>query len=370
MCSALTQFIEDNSSMTVRIISGDPEAQCRSMSATVEVVPRSAKAVLLSFMRSRVVCQGGGTIFHDSYVGQRLFLYWIKLSFWAILFWIARILGARVVMVGAGVGPLRHRLTRWISRLALLACTSIGVRDGASMRTIRSLSPRIRCELGFDLAALIPFDFAPLNQKNCPSRRNTLAISVCSLTEFLGDATINERYWSTLAEAIGRFHKEERPIRIMFFTLFRGGFSEGDEATAKLIASRLPNDIPVSFCSYANSVEDLWGDLAKCNWALCTRFHAAVAAYLSGCNFAVISYNRKLIDLADEIGLPRDRRVSANAPQPAAVWLGVLRSLATQDIGSDLLDPHQAGVRAKRAACEVFEAAGVLLAPQVTKILA
>jgi polysaccharide pyruvyl transferase WcaK-like protein len=356
MCSALTRFVAENSSLKVRIISSNPAVQRDLAGANVEVLPRKLSVLLQSLADSDILCQGGGTIFHDSYTGRLLVRYWTKLCMWATFFWVARFRGARVVIVGAGVGPLRHGISRSISRVAFSACSSIGVRDQTSADTIKRLSRRSRCELGFDLAAL-GSQALPTTRENARTSPKVLAISACSLSEFTRDVNINPEYWFALADALAIFHKEQ-PIRVNFFSLFTGGFSGSDETIADLIAGRLPPDLSMERRSYDGRVEDFWKEFVSCDWFLCARFHAALAAFLCGGNLAVISYNRKVSDLADEIGLTSARRVSAEAPQPISVWLQLLRSFNGSVPASALLDRKQAVARAERAVCRVFEAAG------------
>jgi polysaccharide pyruvyl transferase WcaK-like protein len=285
----------------------------------------------------------------------RLIGYWIKLAMWAVVFWVARLKGAKVVIVGAGIGPLRYPISRWISRLALTACGSIGLRDGASAKTLVDLSSTFRYELGFDLAALHSRHL-PVAEENKWKGRKALAISACCLAEFLGGQKLNDRYWWALADALTIFSLEQ-PVRIVFLSLFTGESSESDDAVADLIAARLPHDLPVDRRSYNGCVEELSAEFERSDWFLCTKYHAALAAYLWGCNFAVITYNRKVSDLADEIGLPLDRRARADMPLPVEVWLEVLRSFAKGNPGGHLLDRHEAKRRARLAVIRVLETA-------------
>ena len=62
----------------------------------------------------------------------------------------------------------------------------------------------------------------------------------------------------------------------------------------------------------------------------------------------MISYNRKLTDFADEIGLTKDRRVAADKVQTVETWLTVLRSLAEETFDSGLLRRTEAASRAEQ----------------------
>ena len=121
MCSSLANFLSQNRNYSISVVSGHSNSEHLDIGRG-SFVARDARAILAALSDTDILCQGGGTIFHDSYFGIYRFRYWINLIQWAILFWIARLRGARVVMVGAGVGPLRHIVSRCIARVAFAAC--------------------------------------------------------------------------------------------------------------------------------------------------------------------------------------------------------------------------------------------------------
>ncbi len=363
MCSAITKYLQAHATVRVRIISSNPTTHRELANENVAIVNRRLMTVLRSLMDSDVFCQAGGTIFHDSYKGTRLLAYWCKLLCWAAIFWAARFFGTHVVIVGAGVGPLSYSISRLIARVAFRACTAIGVRDQASKDTLAELSPSIRCERGFDLA-LLDEEILSSAPRCIDGHPKKLALSVCSLTEFLGSSALNDKYWSALSQALTTFHAE-CPIRVSFISLFTGRSSEGDETIARLVAAGLPADLPVEYHKYTGSLGDLSKTLAAADWLICTKFHAAVAAYALRSNFAIVSYNRKVRDFADEVNLPFHRRVDANVPQPVSVWLDVLRSLVSQEQSHEILDLHESRLRAQHALRKVLKTTGVLLHAEV-----
>jgi len=348
MCRALTETLIRDDQYRVSVVSSGAN-EFRNLAAKgVSIVPRSIRSVIASMSQTDILCQGGGTNFHDSYKGKHLLHHWVSLLKWTMLFWIARVKGIEVVIVGAGFGPLRHPISRWITRLAVAACGAIGVRDQASVDELRKISPGIPCELGFDLAALsllaspdVPTAVDP------PKPSRVLGISACSLTPFLGDAAMNENYWQTMGDALARF-AQENSVRIVFFSLFTGASSESDDDVTDIIISRLPEVVTYSRHSYEGDVDAFTALFDECEWFLATKFHAALGAYLYGCECAIVSYNRKLTDLAKEIYLSPDRCLPAHQTQPVEVWLSVLNSFM-QDGTTSVLNRQEAKRRAYKA---------------------
>jgi len=355
MCSALTHFLEENDRTHITIISSEPGVQKDLASPRVEIMPRRLRTVISSLWKADIVCQGGGTIFHDSYKGKYLLHYWLKLMSWLLLFWAARVMGARVVVAGAGIGPLRHRVSRWFVRAALAACDCIGVRDKASLEMLYQLHANIPHYLGFDLSLLV-------NRRergtmyHSPKRQHVLGISACSLTPFLGDAQLNRQYWWALGDALELFAKDY-PVRIIFFSLFTGTSSESDDTATDLIVSRFPKELMFERRSYNGQVEAFAAQIAECDWFLGTKYHAAVAAYEAGCEFAVVAYNQKVSYFADEIGLPHERRIEAGRVQSVDTWLNALKSLADREQGTSLVSPVEAASRARCGLTAVLEEA-------------
>jgi polysaccharide pyruvyl transferase WcaK-like protein len=360
MCDSLARHLMRGGRYQVTIACGNMHAYSHLAALGCRLIPRNLRSVLSAMPQTQVLCQGGGTIFHDSYRGKHLVLYWRNLAKWAALFWMARLKGVQVVIAGAGVGPVRHPVSRWLTRCAFAACTAIGVRDVASVAELKKLKTKTPHKLGFDLAALAAPGGARSNAAaraaagNSPQEPKVLGVSACSLTPYLGDAALNLRYWQTLGDALASF-AQETPVRLIFFSLFTGNSSESDDTATDVIVSRLPPDLACQRHGYQGSVEDYRALFDQCDWFLGTKFHAALAAYLAGCECAIVAYNRKMTDLADEIGLAAERRVAADGVQSEQVWLQVLRSLQ-QPQTNVLLDAAEARRRAQESVEAVLQA--------------
>jgi polysaccharide pyruvyl transferase WcaK-like protein len=218
---------------------------------------------------------------------------------------------------------------------------------------VRKLLHRVPCQLGFDLAALD----APKSRSGIkpPGPTRSIAICPCSLAEFSQGKHLDERYWAPLADALAILHRDS-PIRVIFLCLFSGCSAVPDSAVARLIADRLPDGVPVEFREYDGHLDEFFGEFSRDHAFLCSKYHSAVAAYLASRKFAVIAYNKKVMDFADEIHLDADLRIQAHEPQPSDLWLRVLRRLLTQNGPCPATMPVEvAQTRARQAALRVFD---------------
>ncbi len=352
MCVSLADYLSRVDDAPVVVASSDVHAYADLERKGITIVPRHWKSLWSILSQTRVLCQGGGTHFHDSYQGKHLPGHWLNLAKWGAVFWIARLKGVRVVLLGVGVGPLRHLLSRLITRIALAACSAIGVRDEASCLELKRIGSNIPLALGFDLAAL-SFSSSP-RVSNCESSTRVLGISACSLTPFLGDAELNRQYWRIMGEALAAFTQANR-IQLEFFSLFTGDSSESDDTVVDLIVSQLGPGATYRRHRY-NGERDHFTELFQgCDWFIATKFHAAISAYLAGCECAIVSYNRKMIDLANEMHLPQERCVDAGNLQPTATWLRLFESLSRRQTSASLLDRAEAQRRAQQAVEQVIE---------------
>ena len=88
-----------------------------------------------SLRRVDLLLLAGGGIFNDHWTAV--------VPRYAAWVFAARIAGARVAWVGVGVGPIRRRWLRWLTRLAARASTLVLVRDQASAGLLAARGTRV-----------------------------------------------------------------------------------------------------------------------------------------------------------------------------------------------------------------------------------
>lgn len=140
--------------MTEKIHTLAPEVPLRVLSMGpgenipgVEFVPaRRPMAVLRAMTRSRVLLSGGGTLLQDL-TSRRSLWYYLAVMV------LARMLGCRVMVFAAGIGPLRHRSSRVLTKLVLgAAAQEICLRDELSLRQLEEMGLKGRGRLTADAA--------------------------------------------------------------------------------------------------------------------------------------------------------------------------------------------------------------------------
>ena len=89
----------------------------------------------------------------------------------------------------------------------------------------------------------------------------------------------------------------------------------------------------VHLAAYDGDIEPIIEETARCRGLIATRFHAAVVSWLVGRPTAVVCYNRKVRDFADQVNLPEAWRFAGDQPLDAG---------AVQHALSELLSPSPA----------------------------
>lgn len=324
MAAALANFLTENLSAEVSIVSDEAYFSQSILDAGATRVPRRMGAVFAALLHCDILVQGGGTIFHDSYAGRARLRYWKNLTMWLLVFVLARMFRAQVLLLGAGIGPFRHPFTRILCWLALSCAHGVMVRDRASSEAMQGLAVKTRVHPGFDVAVL-----SASSPRAKPAGRPPLVIGVapCALDPFSKDSTLVTHYWSELAGVLGEF-ASRTGSRIRFFALFTGSAVPSDEKTCCAMAEKLPRGIDHQIIIYPGSMQKILAELAECDVVISARYHGLLAAFMSGCRVLAVTYHRKVGDLAGSIGLDEDYIVAADRLMSREFWLSRLEALA------------------------------------------
>jgi len=299
-------------------------------------------AVFSALLHCDILVQGGGTIFHDSYAGRARLRYWKNLTMWLLVFVLARVFRAQVLLLGAGIGPIRHPFTRILCWLALSCTHGVMVRDRASSDAMQDLAIKTRVHPGFDVAVLLH----PHVPRAKPAGGQPLVIGVapCALDPFSKDSTLVTHYWSELAGALGEF-ASRTGSRIRLFALFTGSAVPSDEKTCCAMSEKLPRWVDHQITIYPGSMQKILAEFAECDVVISARYHGLLAAFTSGCRVLAVTYHRKVGDLARSIGIEEEYIVAADRLMSREFWLSRLEALA------------QGGGQPTRAPAELAEVA-------------
>lgn len=308
-------------------------------------------ALARALFRVDGVILGGGTHFHDEYVGRTYVEHLGSMSRHVLVYALTRLLGGRVIWVGVGVGPLRRAPARLLFRAAAGTCSLITVRDRASFERCRALLSERRLRVvrpAFDLAALLP---APSPREGRSSGEIVLGVSVMNLAGFRGfgpeaAAAASEN----LAAGLGRALAERDSLHIRIFIIGQSRREDDREASSRLRRS-LERAAPgrVGLVEHDPDPERTLGRFADCDAVLATRYHSLLFGYLAGCRLAALAYNEKVADLCEELGLgPRAVIRPEDAVDREAVDATLHGLLAGDEAFAPTLPLEEARVSARR----------------------
>lgn len=274
LLATLLQLLPD--SVTPVVLSGDPVQTAQRYG--VEAVQRkSLKAVTGALRSAKAFIWGGGSLMQDA-------TSWLNPIYYGGLMKLAQLLGLYTIAWGQGIGPLRRRRSRWLTRWVLQTCDAISVRDGASAQLLASWN--IRCCLAPDpVWALMARPYPGLAE--LPAPRVALALRSHPL--------LTPQHIDNLARAIADFQTATQTCVVLL------PFQPAkDLAIAERVAQYLSG--PYQILETASPAQ-LKGVFRGIEMAIAMRFHGVVMAAAEGCRCFAISYDPKVTQIAQELSL-------------------------------------------------------------------
>jgi polysaccharide pyruvyl transferase WcaK-like protein len=230
---------------------------------------------------ARCVVFGGGPLMESP-----------RMLVWMALAALARAAGARVMLYGVGIGPVRtSRTTRAVAMLLRLA-THVVMRDPRSADWHDGLARRRGAVVSFDPA----FDFArSLRSSGVHPQRDRLALALrfppAPYLGALNSEAEADRFLQALAGALNRL-MEERPLTLVGIVMHTGRPEDDDHAVYERLRTRLERPDRLQVGPGRHSVAQVVRTLEECAAALTVRFHAMVFAVAAGVPFLAIDYAR------------------------------------------------------------------------------
>lgn len=233
-----------------------------------------------SLQRSRVLLLTGGGLLHDHWwTVLPLYLAWVLL---------ARMVGAQVVWVGVGIGPLRSRRSRLLASWALRLSHLVMVRDPESAALVGDIASGLPVYVIPDPAVFAPPPPA--------AQRSGTGLIVRAPTPL--DTARTGTLVEALAEAAARLGRRGSPVTVLTF----GG--PADRSVAESVAGavrrlggetlleELPPD-PVAVMHRLAALEQI----------ITVRLHGLILAALVGTPAAAIAYDPKVSAWASRLGV-------------------------------------------------------------------
>lgn len=273
----------------------------------VRAIRATLGAVLRELPRVQGIVVGGGTHFHDDYVGRRYLRHARYLLLFVGTALLAKALRKRVLWLSLGFGPFFRTPTKWLTRIGLRLCDQVTVRDAQSYRDVAPWIAPARLGVTFDLAALLADGAEGRLGNASPQEKSAhlLGISVTSVQNSkTGGPVVDAIFWDRFGDSLATLLTQRPEVRVRLF-IMRGGTHDDDTALTARVYARLReiNPTRVDVIAYEADPTTTLRKIGECQAFIATRFHSGVLAYLSRCHLLFLTYHRKVLDLAKEIGL-------------------------------------------------------------------
>lgn len=213
-----------------------------------------------------------------------------------VLVTLARLLGAKVFIVGCNIGPVRSSRGRRIFKYCFWLANGVSVRDSASL----ALLQQWRCRKNYLLAPDLVFSYPYAPQETVSRSPHRLGISVINLNR---SATETDAYIDKLARLAAAYLQKDERHEVRLFG-FDGGM-ENDGLAIDRIAKSLPTyGERITRCEYGPryAINEFIDAFASCAYMICSRFHSVVLALKYGMAFFPIAYSDKTLNMLRDIG--------------------------------------------------------------------
>jgi len=258
------------------VLSGNPgETQARY---GVPACDRfSALSVWQGLRQSEAFIWGGGSLMQDA-------TSLISPFYYGGLMRLAQGMGLRTIAWAQGVGPLKHPMTRWITRQSLRYCTAVSVRDSGSAALVDNW--QIPLTLAPDPVWALQSEPVP-GLWNLPAPRVAVALRP--------HPQLTPERLQILAQALVDFQKATQTY-ILLIPFQRSQ----DLSIAQTLHAQLPE---VSKILELSDPRQLKGVFHGVEMTIAMRFHGLIMAAASECRCFAISYDPKVSQLMQDINL-------------------------------------------------------------------
>ena len=210
--------------------------------------------------------------------------------------------------IGVSIGPFKNSEDEKAVKSYLKQMDFLAVRDQTSFDLVSNWDLPYKPINAFDLAALLPevydFDFNIRKKNNI----KTIGISVCPYESHQKGMNLEKEMKRNSMlidllkkiDTLGVFHFK--------FYVINGNEMYGDLKLTKETTSRVS---PKSFelCNYDKNTRNTWESIAKCDFIISTRLHAAIFACFAEVPFMLNEYHRKCEDFLSNVGYNEEYRL-------------------------------------------------------------
>lgn len=274
LLASLLQMLPDR--VTPVVLSGNPQ-QTRERYGVESCDRFSAFDVGKALRTSQAFIWGGGSLMQDA-------TSFISPLYYGGTMALAQQQGLITIAWAQGIGPLQRRSIREITKRALQGCTAVSVRDRASARLVEewNIEPLLAPDPVWAL------EDTPVEAlENLPSPR--IAVTLRSHPQ------LTPQRLQVLTEAL--YELQRATDACILLVPFQ--FSQ-DLEIANAIASQLPGSHKILMLEDPRELKGLYGGVEM---AIGMRLHSLIMAAARGCRCSALSYDPKVTQLMDDLGL-------------------------------------------------------------------
>ncbi len=271
IAKVLTDSLKRNGADKITLISSNP----KKTSELHHVESCSMLNFINPLLNSDVLISGGGSLLQDVTSFKSL-IYYLSVIYIALIF------RKKVEIYAQGIGPIRSKIGRFLTKTALKHAEKISVRDEKSQQLLSEWN--IKSELVKD----------PLFLIDLPHKEHKKIVGV-QLRDFPG---ISQKFLEKLAcEIASRFGEKQ----IIIFSLQDSIDTNICNSFANILRSKGLNNTEILTNLSTDKVFEKFSEL---EYLIAMRFHANVVGIKSGVKTLAINYDPKVKKLADEYNLP------------------------------------------------------------------
>ncbi len=272
---SLLQMLPDN--IEPIVLSGNP----RETSKTYNVAScdrKSTFTILKALKQSDYFIWGGGSLMQDATSIASPFYY-------AGLMALAQQQGLKTIAWAQGIGPLKRKITRWMTKEVLKGCVGVSVRDSASAKLVTEwgISPLLAPDPVWALES-----DAVQGLWDLPAPRVAVVLRPHPL--------LTPQRLQALTEAIKTFQQATDT-----FILLLPFQPATDKNIAEAIAQKLPNNSKVLCISDPRKLKGLFTGVEM---VIGMRLHSLIMAAAESCRCFALSYDPKVTRLMTETDIP------------------------------------------------------------------
>jgi polysaccharide pyruvyl transferase WcaK-like protein len=236
---------------------------------------------------------GGGTVLQESRSPMSIMLI-------AAMVELARKMGLRVILLGAGLGQPRTLRGKLAMGRILRQATAIGLRDAHSMELARAVCPTCRPELTADLVFSLPLASASMPRGSGRVMALSIQPSLTGRTDQTG-MQAQQALKGLVTQAV----EAGRPVRLLVLENKPDGHAEMDDSRAwwQVLGSLLDDpraDIRLVGADVARP-EALFDGVSV---HVGMRFHGHILAALAGVPFVGLTYDVKITEICRMLAMP------------------------------------------------------------------